>query len=86
MQFRVRKTAHILERIGLAMAGAACGLFVATHVGSTIAVFTFQSFLVLMMISGAIGFYLGILFMDQTASFQKAVPVERLILPNFSVP
>ena len=60
MQFRVRKAAHILERIGLAMAGAACGLFVAAHVGSSIAVLTSQGFLVLMMIAGAIGFYLGI--------------------------
>ena len=60
MQFRVRKAAHILERVGLAMAGAACGLFVAAHVGSSIAVLTSQGFLVLMMIAGAIGFYLGI--------------------------
>jgi len=60
MQFRVRKAAHVLERIGLAMAGAACGLFVAIHVGSRIAVLTSQIFLVVMMIGGAIGFYLGI--------------------------
>jgi hypothetical protein len=31
MQLRVRRAAHLLERSGLAMAGAACGLFVATH-------------------------------------------------------
>lgn len=60
MQFRVRKAAHLLERIGLAMAGAACGLFVATHVGSSIAALTSQGFLLVMMIGGAIGFYLGI--------------------------
>ena len=60
MQFRVRKTAHVLERVGLAMAGAACGLFVAIHVGASIAALTSQGFLVLMMIGGAIGFYLGI--------------------------
>jgi hypothetical protein len=60
MQFRVRKAAHVLERIGLAMAGAACGLFVASHVGSSIAALTSQGFLVIMMIGGAIGFYLGI--------------------------
>jgi hypothetical protein len=34
MQFRVRKFAHVLERIGLAMAGASGGLFVGAHVGS----------------------------------------------------
>ena len=60
MQFRVRKAAHVLERIGLAMAGAACGLFVAVHVGSSIAALTSQGFIVIMMIGGAIGFYLGI--------------------------
>jgi hypothetical protein len=60
MQFRVRKAAHVLERIGLAMAGAASGLFVAIHVGSSIAALTSQGFLVVMMIGGAIGFYLGI--------------------------
>jgi hypothetical protein len=60
MQFRVRKAAHVLERLGLAMAGASCGLFVAAHVGSSIAALTSQGFLVVMMIGGAIGFYLGI--------------------------
>jgi hypothetical protein len=42
------------------MAGAACGLFVAVHVGTSIAALTSQGFLVIMMIGGAIGFYLGI--------------------------
>jgi hypothetical protein len=60
MRSRVRKFAHLLERIGLAMAGAASGLFVAAHVGSSIAAFTSQGFILIMMIGGAIGFYLGI--------------------------
>src|SRR5262249_26025251 len=60
MRFRVRKFAHVLERIGLAMAGAACGLFVSAHVGSAISFLTSQAFLLFMMIAGAIGFYLGI--------------------------
>lgn len=60
MQFRVRKCAHVLERLGLAMAGASSGLFVGAHVGSTFAALTSQSFLVAMMIVGAIAFYLGI--------------------------
>jgi hypothetical protein len=60
MQTRVRKTAHILERLGLAMAGAASGLFVAALVGTSIAHFTSQALLLLMMLGGAIGFYLGI--------------------------
>jgi hypothetical protein len=60
MRSRVRKFAHVLERSGLAMAGAAAGLFVAAHVGSSIAAFTSQGFLLIMMIIGAVGFYLGI--------------------------
>src|SRR5215207_7267078 len=60
MQTRVRKTAHILERLGLGMAGAASGLFVAALVGTSIAQFTSQAFLLFMMLGGAIGFYLGI--------------------------
>jgi hypothetical protein len=60
MRSRVRRFAHLLERIGLAMAGAASGLFVGAHVGSSITAFTSEGFLLLMMISGAIGFYLGI--------------------------
>ncbi|WP_426410225.1 hypothetical protein [Bradyrhizobium ganzhouense] len=60
MRFGVRKTAHVLERIGLAMAGAACGLFVGAYVGSAITSLTTQGFLLLMMLLGAVGFYLGI--------------------------
>src|ERR1700760_773593 len=60
MRFRVRKAAHVFERLGLAMAGAACGLFVSAHVGSAIGALTSQAFLLVMMLSGAIGFYLGI--------------------------
>jgi hypothetical protein len=60
MQFRIRKTAHVLERSGLAMAGAACGLFVGAYVGSSVAALASQGFLVIMMLGGAIGFYLGI--------------------------
>ena len=60
MRTRVRKFAHFLERIGLAMAGAASGLFVAAHTGSSISALTSQAFLLIMMIGGAVGFYLGI--------------------------
>jgi hypothetical protein len=60
MRFPARKAAHVLERLGLAMAGAACGLFVSAHVGSSIGALTSQAFLLLMMIVGAVGFYLGI--------------------------
>jgi hypothetical protein len=42
------------------MVGAACGLLVAVHVGSNIPTLTTQGFVVIMTISGALGFYLGI--------------------------
>jgi hypothetical protein len=60
MRTRVRRFAHVLERLGLAMAGAASGLFVAAHVGSSIGALTSQAFILIMMIAGGIGFYLGI--------------------------
>ncbi|MFB6460847.1 hypothetical protein [Bradyrhizobium tunisiense] len=60
MRFGARKTAHIFERVGLAMAGAACGLFVGAYVGSAIPQLTTQGFLLLMMLLGFVGFYLGI--------------------------
>src|ERR1700721_1338602 len=59
MRTRVRRFAHVLERIGLAMAGAASGLFVGIHVGSSITALASQGFLLIMMVSGAVGFYLG---------------------------
>ena len=60
MRFRIRKFAHVLERVGLAMAGAAGGLFVGAHVGSNTPALTTVGFLASMMLAGAIGFYLGI--------------------------
>jgi hypothetical protein len=65
----------VLERIGLALTGASCGLFVAAHVGraeidligSAAAVFA-------IMIYGAIGFYLGI-------DFPHAPPDHDMHLP-----
>jgi hypothetical protein len=60
MRTRVRTFAHTLERSGLALAGAACGMFVGAYVGSSIEWLTTQGFLVVMMLSGAAGFYLGI--------------------------
>ena len=60
MRDRIRTFAHTLERSGLALAGAACGMFVGAYVGSSIEALTTQGFLVAMMLSGAAGFYLGI--------------------------
>jgi hypothetical protein len=60
MRIRVRKAAHLFERSGLALAGAACGLFVGAYVGSAVSALTTQGFLLAMMIAGAVGYYLGI--------------------------
>jgi hypothetical protein len=71
----ISRSAHVLERVGLALTGASCGLFVAAHVGraeidligSAAAVFA-------IMIYGAIGFYLGI-------DFPHAPPDHDMHLP-----
>jgi len=53
--------AHLLERLGLAMAGASCGLFVAAYLAKS-GIHTLMSigFVLAMMVAGAAGFYLGI--------------------------
>jgi hypothetical protein len=76
MQTRVRKVAHVLERLGLAMAGAASGLFVAALVGTSYYALTNQAFLLLMMVGGAIGFYLGIDTPPLPLSAAKGQPAE----------
>jgi hypothetical protein len=53
-----RQLSHLLECLGLAMVGAAAGLFVGIHTG--IDVLTNQNFLIAMTIVGTVGFYLGI--------------------------
>lgn len=60
MRTRFRRFAHVLERSGLAMAGAACGLFVGAFVGPSISVLTTEDVVLATMISGMVGFYLGI--------------------------
>jgi hypothetical protein len=60
MRSRATRMAHVLERSGLSMVGATCGLLVAVHVGSSISMFTTQGFILIMMILGAAAFYLGI--------------------------
>jgi hypothetical protein len=56
------------------MAGAASGLFVAAHTGSNISALTSQAFLLIMMIGGAIGYYLGI----DTPPLEKANSTARI--------
>ena len=57
----ISRWAHVLERIGLALTGCSCGLFVAAHVGRTdIELIGSAAAVFAMMIYGAAGFYLGI--------------------------
>jgi hypothetical protein len=57
----ISQWAHILERTGLALTGASCGLFVAAHVGrANIDLIGSAVAVLAMMIYGAAGFYLGI--------------------------
>ena len=79
MRSRVQKSAHVLERLGLAMAGAASGLFVAIHVGSSIGALTTQAFLLAMMIGGAVGFYLGIDTPPQSSHVEGKVDTPELL-------
>jgi hypothetical protein len=76
---RTSRFAHILERIGLAMAGASCGLFVAAHVARTgIETFASLTAIFAMTLYGAIGFYLGIDIPPHAALAGKTDPAELL--------
>jgi hypothetical protein len=83
MRALVRKAAHAFERIGLAMAGATCGLLVGAYVGSGIAALTSQGFLVIMTTGGAVGFYLGIDPPPQAFHGPNAVPGRRVDAAEF---
>jgi hypothetical protein len=55
------RVAHVLERSGLAMLGASGGLFVAARLAKTdVEVLTFPIIVLLLMVYGALGAYLGI--------------------------
>ncbi|EKS38913.1 hypothetical protein HMPREF9696_01382 [Afipia clevelandensis ATCC 49720] len=58
---RTSKFAHVIERFGLSMAGASCGLFVAAQVSNArIEILSSVGMSLALMVLGAIGFYLGI--------------------------
>lgn len=58
---RASKCAHVIERFGLSMAVASCGLFVAVQVSNAhIETLGSVGMSLTLMILGAIGFYLGI--------------------------
>lgn len=57
----ISRSAHVLERTGLALTGAACGLFVAAHLGrADINLIGSGAAVLAVMVYGAAGFYLGI--------------------------
>jgi hypothetical protein len=71
----VSRSAHVLERTGLALTGASCGLFVAAHVGrADIDLIGSAAAVLAMMLYGAAGFYLGI-------DLPQAPPDHRMHLP-----
>jgi hypothetical protein len=58
---RTSRGAHLMERIGLAMIGASCGLFVAAYVSrADIEVLSSVGFVFAATACGAVGFYMGI--------------------------
>jgi hypothetical protein len=60
-RYSISRTAHIVERTGLAIAGALCGLFVAAHVErANVEMLNSTGFVASMCLVGMIGFYLGI--------------------------
>jgi len=71
----ISRLAHVLERTGLAVTGASCGLFVAAHVGrANIGVMGSAVTVLAIMLYGAAGFYLGI-------DLPRAPPDHHMHLP-----
>lgn len=70
------RLAHFIARIGLALTGAACGLFVA-EVSAHIDLVGPVEAMLAMMLYGAVGFYLGV-------DLPQAPPDHRMHLPSRS--
>ena len=68
-----RSLLHVIQRFALSLVGAATGLFVGIQTGSTIPALTNPTFLLVMTIVGAVGFYLGI---DTPAHRYLSIPVN----------
>ena len=74
----ISRSAHVLERTGLALTGASCGLFVAAHVGrADIDLLGSAAAVFVMMIYGAAGFYLGIDFPHAPANHDMHMPLRH---------
>lgn len=84
----ISRIAHIIERVGLAMAGTLCGLFVAACViRSSSGALDSAGFVVAMCLIGMVGFYLGIdipqararaLQIGKSRFRKEVIPVELL--------
>jgi hypothetical protein len=73
----ISRWAHILERSGLALTGASCGLFVAAHVGrADIDLIGSAAAVLAMMIYGAAGFCLGIDLPPAPANHRMHLPLR----------
>jgi hypothetical protein len=71
----ISRWAHVLERTGLALTGASCGLFVAAYVArADIDLIVSGTTVLAMMLYGAAGFYLGI-------DLPQAPPDHHMHLP-----
>jgi hypothetical protein len=73
----ISRSAHVLERIGLALTGGSCGLFVAAHIGrADIDLIGSASSVFAMMMYGAAGFYLGIDLPHPPAGHEMHLPLH----------
>jgi len=73
----ISRWAHVLERTGLALAGASCGLFVAAHVATaSIDLISTAGAVVGLMLYGAAGFYLGIDLPPVPQDFHVRLPLR----------
>ena len=71
----ISRWAHVFERVGLALAGGSCGLFVAADVARVdVGVLSSPLTILAIMLYGAAGFYLGI-------DLPPAAPDQRAPLP-----
>lgn len=75
----VSRWAHVFERSGLALAGGACGLFVAAEVAkANIDLLGSDGSILAMMLFGAAGFYLGI-DLPPPAPHRVQLPLSRRV-------
>jgi hypothetical protein len=78
--YLVSRAAHVIERSGLAMAGAMCGMFVAAQLAKAgIAPFDTVGFAATMVLVGMIGFYLGIDIPRLPARIARHRPAVELL-------